>query len=201
MKTIVYLLLAYLSGSIPSAVWIGKLFFHKDLRNYGSGNMGTTNAFRVLGKKAGFSVLVCDVLKGFLPVLIARQANLPIDSIWIVLAAVLGHVYPIFAQFRGGKAMATVAGAMLAYNPLLLGIGLAVFLSVLFISSMVSLASMTCVGVVMLLTYFTACSFLLRFSITALFAFIVWRHRTNIGRIIRGSESKVPFGLGHKGKK
>lgn len=200
MNALIYLLIAYLCGSIPSAVWIGKIFFHKDPRNYGSGNMGTTNAFRVLGKKAGTTVLICDVLKGLLPVLLAVNAKLPIDAIWVVIAAVIGHVYPIFAQFRGGKAMATVAGAMLAYNPFLLSIGLAVFLSVLFLSSMVSLASMTCVFVVMILTYITKTSLLLRLLITALFAFIVWRHRTNVKRIIQGTESRVPFGLGAKKK-
>lgn len=118
MKIVILLLVAYLLGSIPSGVWIGKLFFKKDIRQFGSGNTGTTNTFRVLGKPAGITVLLMDILKGTLatslPYLFGLQG---VNPLFFGVAAVLGHTFPIFANFKGGKAVATSAGMLLAYSP------------------------------------------------------------------------------------
>ena len=113
-------IVAYLLGSIPSGLWVGQYFFKKDIRQYGSGNLGSTNAFRVLGKKAGSLVLFCDIFKGFLAMILAltifKQPD--ISPLWIASFAVIGHTFPIFASFKGGKAVATFAGMILAYQPL-----------------------------------------------------------------------------------
>ena len=124
---------AYLLGSIPSGLWVGQYFFKKDIRQFGSGNLGSTNAFRVLGKKAGSLVLFFDIFKGFLAMILAltifKQPD--ISPLWIASFAVIGHTFPIFASFKGGKAVATFAGMILAYQPLLLLYGLIIFLVLL----------------------------------------------------------------------
>ncbi|MEI5988570.1 glycerol-3-phosphate acyltransferase [Enterococcus termitis] len=117
MKFFVLLIIAYLLGSIPSGVWVGKLFFKKDLRQFGSGNTGTTNTFRVLGKKAGVAVLLMDILKGTLATSLPLLFSLNVNPLVFGVVAVLGHTFPVFANFKGGKAVATSAGMILAYNP------------------------------------------------------------------------------------
>ena len=117
IKIILMLIIGYLLGSIPSGVWIGKIFYNKDIRNYGSGNMGTTNTFRVLGKKAGIVVLLMDMLKGTITACLPFIFHVNVSVLLIGLSAILGHVFPIFAGFRGGKAVATSVGVLLVYNP------------------------------------------------------------------------------------
>ena len=114
MKIFGLLIVAYLIGSIPSGVWVGQLFYQKDIRNFGSGNMGTTNTFRVLGKKAGIVVFILDILKGTLATLLPIIFHLTINPLWFGLAAILGHTFPVFAKFKGGKAVATSAGMLLS---------------------------------------------------------------------------------------
>ena len=147
-------LVAYLLGSIPSGLWIGQYFFQKDIRQFGSGNLGSTNAFRVLGKKAGSVVLFCDVFKGFLAMVLAmtvfKQDSL--SPLWIASFAVIGHTFPLFASFKGGKAVATFAGMILAYQPLLLLYGLIIFLALLAITRMVSLTAMVTISAGVLLS-------------------------------------------------
>ncbi len=119
MKTILLLFIAYLLGSIPSGVWIGQLFFKKDIRQFGSGNTGTTNTFRVLGKSAGVIVLLMDILKGTLATCLPAIFSVTtINPLWFGVCAILGHTFPIFAKFKGGKAVATSAGMLLGYNPI-----------------------------------------------------------------------------------
>ena len=142
IKIILMLIIGYLLGSIPSGVWIGKIFYNKDIRNYGSGNMGTTNTFRVLGKKAGIVVLLMDMLKGTITACLPFIFHVNVSVLLIGLSAILGHVFPIFAGFRGGKAVATSVGVLLVYNPLFFTIAWAIFIITLYISSMVSVASM-----------------------------------------------------------
>ncbi len=145
---IIFLLCAYLLGSIPSAVWIGKYFYKTDVREYGSGNAGATNVFRVLGKKAGIPVLLLDILKGFAGVSLAYLSIYPkgsnqLTDLQLVLgiAALVGHIFPVFAQFRGGKGIATLLGIILAIH-LYAGLAsIAVFIIVLLAFSYVSLAS------------------------------------------------------------
>ena len=187
-------LVAYLLGSIPSGLWIGQYFFQKDIRQFGSGNLGSTNAFRVLGKKAGSVVLFCDVFKGFLAMILAmtvfKQESL--SPLWIASFAVIGHTFPLFASFKGGKAVATFAGMILAYQPLLLLYGLIIFLALLAITRMVSLTAMLTItaGVLLSLLFndWTLTAFALAIDI-----FIIYRHRSNIQRILNGTENKVPM--------
>lgn len=187
-------LVAYLLGSIPSGLWIGQYFFQKDIRQFGSGNLGSTNAFRVLGKKAGSVVLFCDVFKGFLAMVLAmtvfKQDSL--SPLWIASFAVLGHTFPLFASFKGGKAVATFAGMILAYQPLLLLYGLIIFLALLAITRMVSLTAMVTITAGVLLSLLFNDWMLTAFAL-AIDIFIIYRHRSNIQRILNGTENKVPM--------
>ena len=110
MINLLAMIIAYLLGSIPSGIWIGKLFYGKDIRNYGSGNSGTTNTFRVLGVPAGIAVFIIDTAKGAIPVLLPLVLATSVHPLLFGLVAVLGHTFPIFAHFKGGKAVATTAG-------------------------------------------------------------------------------------------
>ena len=199
IKILFLFLLAYLLGSIPSGVWIGKIFFDKDIRESGSGNSGATNAFRVLGKKAGIAVALVDILKGTAAALLPVLFNVPISMVVIGVAAIIGHAYPIFAEFRGGKAVATSAGVALAYNPLFLVVAIILFFIILYVSSMVSLASMltfiiASIGVLWINDWY------FKIFIWGITALIVYRHISNIKRIFNGTENKVPFGLGKENK-
>ena len=183
--------MAYLLGSIPSGLWIGRKFFQIDIRQHGSGNLGATNSFRILGKKAGTIVLLMDLLKGSISVLLLKQMDLHgISPLIIALFAVMGHTYPLFANFKGGKAVATFAGVILAYQPVLFLIGLGIFILTLAISKMVSFTSMLTISIGVLLSLYFQDMVL---TTIALFAdiFIIYRHRTNIQRILNGKEPKV----------
>ena len=184
-------MMAYLLGSIPSGLWIGRKFFQIDIRQHGSGNLGATNSFRILGKKAGTIVLLMDLLKGSISVLLLKQMDLHgISPLIIALFAVVGHTYPLFANFKGGKAVATFAGVILAYQPVLFLIGLGIFILTLAISKMVSFTSMLTISIGVLLTLYFQDIVL---TIIALLAdiFIIYRHRTNVQRILNGTEPKV----------
>lgn len=196
-KIILMFIIAYLLGSIPSGVWIGTKFYGKDIRQFGSGNSGTTNTFRVLGKTAGIFVLLADVLKGTLAASLPLLFDLPINPMVVGLGAVLGHTYPIFAQFKGGKAVATSAGALLAYNPPFFIYCVGVFIILLFLTRMVSLSSMIALPIIVLSSLFIG-DWILTLIASILALFILYRHRDNIKRIRNGTENKVPFGLGYK---
>lgn len=201
------LLAAYLLGSIPTALWVGRWFFNlRDIREHGSGNAGATNTFRVLGKRPGSAVLLIDALKGFaaawflpnwLPGLGAiTSENLFYYRLACGVLAVVGHVYPIFAQFRGGKGVATILGMMLAIAPATVGVAILVFLAVLGTTRYVSLGSMTA-GVVFALLQLTpwfrpANPWQIWFGF-ALAAMLIYTHRANIGRLRAGTESRVPL--------
>ena len=183
--------MAYLLGSIPSGLWIGRKFFQIDIRQHGSGNLGATNSFRILGKKAGTIVLLIDLLKGSISVLLLQQMDLHgVSPLIIALFAVIGHTYPLFANFKGGKAVATFAGVILAYQPVLFLVGLVIFIVTLAISKMVSFTSMLTISIGVLLSLYFQDIVL---TIIALLAdiFIIYRHRTNIQRILNGTEPKV----------
>jgi len=183
--------MAYLLGSIPSGLWIGRKFFQIDIRQHGSGNLGATNSFRILGKKAGTIVLLMDLLKGSISVLLLKQMDLHgISPLIIALFAVIGHTYPLFANFKGGKAVATFAGVILAYQPVLFLIGLGIFILTLAISKMVSFTSMLTISIGVLLSLYFQDMVLTTIALLA-DIFIIYRHRTNIQRIVNGTESKV----------
>ena len=184
-------MMAYLLGSIPSGLWIGRKFFQIDIRQHGSGNLGATNSFRILGKKAGTIVLLMDLLKGSISVLLLKQMDLHgISPLIIALFAVVGHTYPLFANFKGGKAVATFAGVILAYQPVLFLVGLGIFILTLAISKMVSFTSIVTISIGVLLSLYFQDIVL---TIIALLAdiFIIYRHRSNIQRILNGTEPKV----------
>ena len=183
--------MAYLLGSIPSGLWIGRKFFQIDIRQHGSGNLGATNSFRILGKKAGTIVLLIDLLKGSISVLLLKQMDLHgISPLIIALFAVVGHTYPLFANFKGGKAVATFAGVILAYQPVLFLIGLGIFILTLAISKMVSFTSMLTISIGVLLSLYFQDMVLTTIALLA-DIFIIYRHRTNIQRIFNGTEAKV----------
>ena len=197
---IITLVLAYLLGSIATAVWVGKIFHNIDVREHGSGNAGATNVIRVLGWGTGIPVLLLDVLKGWcaamLPVFFnlagERTALLTDLQIAAGVSAVLGHIFPVFAGFRGGKGVATICGVMLAIEPAVTLSCLGVFLIVLFISSYVSLASMSA-GVafpILLILIFGTPSVVLKVFSVIVAAALLFTHRKNIKRLLRGEESK-----------
>ena len=140
VTTYLLFIVAYLLGSIPFALVVGKIGYGIDIREHGSGNLGGTNTFRTLG--AGFTVTIADILKGTLATSLPMIFGLDIHPLWFGLAAVLGHVYPIFAKFRGGKAVATSAGVLLCYSPVVFAILAVVFFTLLFTTRYVSLSSM-----------------------------------------------------------
>ena len=198
---------AYLLGSIPTALWVGRRFFNlADIRKHGSGNAGATNTFRVLGPKAGSAVLLIDALKGFvaayfLPLwLVSQGAITPEYALYYKLAcgvlAVVGHIYPIFAQFRGGKGVATILGMMLGVAPATVGVCMLVFLLMLFLFRYVSLASMTAglaFALLQLLPQFRPTQPFMVYVGFVLAALLIYTHRANIGRLRSGTESRVPL--------
>jgi glycerol-3-phosphate acyltransferase PlsY len=194
------LLLAYLVGSIPFALVVGKLFYHVDVREHGSGNVGTTNVFRVLGKKAGVVVLVCDMLKGFIPAFIAayflRETN-PWLVIVIAAAPVVGHMYSVFLRGSGGKGVATGAGVVLALVPLAFGVIAVVWVLLILITRYVSLASL--VATLLVPVFVFALGDPLPYLIAALLVTvgIFWAHRGNIRRLLKGTENRVKLQWKH----
>ena len=194
MDVILQCIIAYLLGSIPSGVWIGNKFYNKDIRDYGSGNTGATNTFRILGPKAGTFALIGDVLKGAIATLIPIYFGTDIHPMFIGLFAILGHVYPIFLKFKGGKAVATTAGVAIAIHPLFVLIFASIFLIILLTTSMVSVASMLAVFLAAIGALFLGDPI---FSIIVWFlaGLIIYLHRENITRLRNNKESRVPFGL------
>ena len=205
MKLILLLIVAYLLGSIPSGVWIGKIFFNKDIRAYGSGNTGTTNTFRVLGKKAGIVVLLMDILKGTLATCLPIIFHITtINPLWFGVCAILGHTFPIFAKFKGGKAVATSAGMLLGFSPIFFVYSATIFVVSLYFTSMVSLSSMISAVLITLSTIFLPYiapvilpehNWLLTIIAFLVSSFIFLRHKENIQRIKNKTESRIPFGL------
>jgi len=204
MLTIILLIASYLLGAIPFGLWIGKIFFKKNLHDYGSGNTGTTNTFRILGVKAGISVFAFDLLKGTLATLLPLFFHINgVSPLIFGLLAVIGHTFSIFDRFKGGKAVATSAGVILGFSPLFLIYLLVVFIIVLWLFSMISLSSVigavfASLGILIFPSIgFILTSYDLLFSIIifVLAIIIILRHRTNLKRIKNHCESLVPFGL------
>ncbi|MDG4656848.1 glycerol-3-phosphate 1-O-acyltransferase PlsY [Ectobacillus antri] len=192
MLTYVLFAVAYLLGSIPFALIVGKVGYGIDIRQHGSGNLGGTNTFRTLGKKAGFIVTIGDILKGTIAASLPILFGLEWNPLWFGIAAVIGHMYPIFANFRGGKAVATSAGVLLFCQPFVFVILLVVFLSLLFTTKYVSLSSiLTAISGVIAALFVDDTPFLIAISVLAIF--VIYRHRANISRIINKTEPKVKF--------
>ncbi|MDJ1111946.1 MULTISPECIES: glycerol-3-phosphate 1-O-acyltransferase PlsY [Staphylococcaceae] len=192
MQIALLLAIAYLLGAIPTGLIVGKLLFNKDIRKFGSGNLGATNTFRVLGKNAGIFVTIFDVAKGVLPAIFPIIFDLDIHGIWFGLAAIIGHVYPIYLKFRGGKAVATSAGVILGVNPLIFLIIAVIFFALLFTTRMVSLTSiLTSIGNFITTLFFE--DIILKIISFLIMLIIIIRHSSNIRRIISGTEPKIQF--------
>ena len=212
MKELLFIVIAYMIGSIPTALIISRRFFGIDIREYGSGNMGATNTFRVLGSKYGTIVMVCDILKGmaavalynFLPYYLHQGSGLERTNfmIGLGLSAVLGHVFPIWADFKGGKGVATLFGMILAIQPIVAGSCVAVFLIVLYLTRFVSLSSILAGLMLPISVLWIWNEHEILYRIFALFValLIILTHQKNIGKLLRGVESRIPI-LKHRDKR
>ena len=206
-QLIILVLCAYLIGSFPSAVWIGKLFYNKDVREYGSGNAGATNTFRVLGVRAGLPVLLIDIFKGWLSVnliLLYNQninSNLNVDRFFeiqlvLALSAVLGHLFPIYTGFRGGKGIATMLGVLIGILPIAALGSSVIFIIFLLLFRYVSLAS-----IIASISFPLIVFLFLEIDNDALNLFVIFvpilsliTHQKNIEKLLKGEETKVKFG-------
>ena len=192
MNFLIFALIAYVLGSIPSALIVGKVGFNIDIREEGSGNLGATNTFRVLGMKAGTIVVLADILKGTIATLIPLIFDVEISRLFIGIFAVLGHTYPLFARFKGGKAVATSGGVILGISPLLFIVMVVSFLTTLYISKYVSLASMI-TGIITIIVSFFIGDILLIIVVSLLTIFVFYRHKENIKRIKNKTEPKITW--------
>jgi acyl phosphate:glycerol-3-phosphate acyltransferase len=210
MKELLLIISAYLIGSIPTAVWISKAFFGIDIRDYGSGNAGATNTFRILGSRWGSIVMIVDVLKGIvatslyilLPYYLTDEWDRTNFMVGLGLAAVLGHIFPIWADFRGGKGVATLFGMIIAIQPLVAICCVGVFLLVLYLTRFVSLSSIlaSVAFAVFILFIFNEREPLYRAFAIAVALLVILTHQKNITRILKGVESKVPI-LKHRDRR
>jgi len=203
-ETLLFILLAYLTGAFPSAVWVGKTFYKIDVREFGSGNAGATNTFRVLGKMAGIPVLLMDIFKGWISVnYISFLTNTPLspESVFETqlafgIAAVIGHLFPIYTGFRGGKGIATLLGLLIGLHAVAALYSILVFVVVFLISKYVSLGSILASVAFPILVILILGSTNVSLNLFALFVPILSliTHQKNIERLLRGDETKVKFG-------
>ena len=203
-EIILFIVLSYLTGSFPSAVLLGKIFYKIDIREFGSGNAGATNAFRVLGAKAGVPVLIMDMFKGWLSVnFLSFLSNLPSDiesqfeiQLAFGIAAVIGHLFPIYTGFRGGKGIATLLGLLIALHPAASLASVIVFIIVLFVYRYVSLASILAAisfPFFVILVFSSYNSSLILFAVFVPILSLI-THQKNIERLLRSEETKIKFG-------
>lgn len=211
MITIILILIAYVLGSIPNALWIGKTFKNIDVREHGSKNTGSTNAARVLGPKLGILTLILDILKGALPtylgiffgadLLVKLTGVDKLDIIMIGMAAILGHTFSLFLNFKGGKAVATTLGVFLVLVPYAIFILLIVFFTIFGVTKYVSLASVISAIVLPIAVYITTGHIPLTILGIIIGLLVIVRHKENIKRLINGTETKLSFSKNSKEKK
>lgn len=210
MKEFILIIIAYFIGSIPTAIIVSKTFFNIDIREYGSGNMGATNTFRVLGPKFGTIVMVGDMLKGILavalynllPYYLTNELDRTNLMLGLGLAAVIGHIYPVWADFRGGKGVATLFGMVLAIQPIVAINCVGVFLLVLYLTRYVSLSSILA-GVALpicVLWIYNEQEVFYRVFAVAVACLILLTHQKNISRLLKGNEGRVPI-LKHRDRR
>ena len=210
MNEILLIILAYLIGSIPTSVWVSKYFFNIDIRDYGSGNAGATNTYRVLGSKWGTFVMVVDMLKAIAAVKLAFLLPYSFESdlylinmqLGLGLAAVIGHIFPIWAEFRGGKGVATLFGMVLGIQANVALCCVGVFILVFYLTRWVSLSSIlaSIAFPVFILVIFNEPEKLYRVFAIAVALLVLFTHQKNISRLLKGSESRVPI-LKHRDKR
>jgi glycerol-3-phosphate acyltransferase PlsY len=200
MEIAFLIVFAYLIGSIPTAVWVSSKIYGIDIRDHGSGNAGATNTFRILGKKAGSAVMLGDMLKGFIAVKLSLLSNFSWDSeaitnlqVGLGLAAVVGHIFPIWADFRGGKGIATLFGMILSIQPLVAVSLVGVFVAMLFLTRYVSLSSISAsiAFPVLIVFIFREPEISYKVFAIATACLVVLTHHKNISRLLAGNESKV----------
>jgi len=210
MKEFILIIIAYFIGSIPTAIIVSKAFFNIDIREYGSGNMGATNTFRVLGPRFGTIVMVGDMLKGILAVALYNLLHYYLTNeldrtnlmLGLGLAAVIGHIYPVWADFRGGKGVATLFGMVLAIQPIVAINCVGVFLLVLYLTRYVSLSSILA-GVALpicVLWVYNEQEVFYRVFAVAVACLILLTHQKNISRLLKGNEGRVPI-LKHRDRR
>ncbi len=199
MNTLLLIVLAYALGSIPNALWIGKVFKNIDVREHGSKNTGSTNAARVLGAKLGLFTLILDILKGSIPTLLALNFSTTLsklsgismmDAIVVGLVSILGHTYSIYLNFKGGKAVATTLGVFAVLAPYAILILIIVFFTTFGFSKYVSLASIISATILPIAVYITTGHIVLTVFSAIIGLLVVLRHKGNIERIKNGTESK-----------
>lgn len=209
---LIVLTISYVLGSIPSSLWVGKLSHGKDIREFGSGNLGATNTFRILGWKSGVTVLFMDMMKGFVSSFWVAYLAFDIGSgpiappgweadaflmIMCGLMAVVGHMFPVFANFKGGKGAATACGMLYGIEPISIGISSAVFILIVLTTRYVSLASIVSSFIypISLLVMRYGLGYYVDGSIiifaTFIAAGIIYKHKSNIGRLMRGEENRA----------
>lgn len=196
MKIVLFLLIAYVLGSLPNGVWIGKYFKNIDIREHGSNNSGATNAYRILGPRYGLMVLVLDALKGFLPPFIALHFGITGNYLILIgLFAIIGHTLSFFLNFRGGKGVATSLGVFLFLIPKVTLTLFIIFVIVVFMTRYISLGSIICAILLPIFTYISPLSNgITRLPIMVMTilvgGFVVYKHKSNISRLIKGKENK-----------
>jgi len=209
MNEVLLIVVAYLIGSIPTAVWISKFFFNIDIRDYGSGNAGATNTYRVLGPKWGTIVMIVDMVKAIIAVKLALLLPFADNEMYLVnmqlglgLAAVLGHIFPIWADFRGGKGIASLFGMVLGIQPNVALCCVGVFILVLYLTRWVSLSSIlaSIAFPVFILVIFNEPEKLYRVFAITVAMLVLLTHQKNIGRLLKGNENKVPI-LKHRDRR
>jgi glycerol-3-phosphate acyltransferase PlsY len=203
MNEILLILIAYLLGSVPTAVMVSRRFFNIDIREYGSGNAGATNVYRVMGSKWGTLVMIADMLKGVLAVQLAlllpdyEPEGMAFQNLQTLLglAAVIGHIFPIWADFRGGKGVATIFGMVLGISPLTAVGCVTVFSLVLFLTRFVSLSSIlaSISFPIFILVVFNVDNPLYRVFAITVALLVLLTHQKNIGRLLKGKEGKLPI--------
>jgi len=210
MKELVLIIVSYIIGSIPTALIVSRRFFGIDIRDYGSGNMGATNTFRVLGSRYGTMVMIIDILKGMaavmlynlLPFYLNHELERTNLMLGLGLAAVAGHIFPIFAGFRGGKGVATLLGMVLAIQPVIAVSCIGIFVLVLFLTRYVSLSSILAAIALPICVLWIWNEHEIFYRVFALIVaiLVIVTHQKNIGRILRGVESRIPI-LKHRDRR
>ncbi|QNM15603.1 MULTISPECIES: glycerol-3-phosphate 1-O-acyltransferase PlsY [Fusobacterium] len=196
MKVILFLIIGYVMGALPNGVWIGKYFKGIDIREHGSKNSGATNSYRVLGPKYGLMVLAADALKGFLPPFLASQFG--VTGNWLILigmAAIIGHILSFFLNFKGGKGVATSLGVFLFLIPKVTLALLVIFIIVVYATRYISLGSIIAAILLPVLTFISPLNYGIEkwpmMVMTIIIAiFVVYKHKTNIERLLKGTENK-----------
>ncbi len=194
MRELLWIVSAYLIGGIPFGYLIGRLR-GVDVRTVGSKNIGATNVFRTVGKKWGLFAFACDVLKGLLPTLAAKACGGP--ALWVGVACVVGHMLTPYMKFKGGKGVATAFGMLIGLIPGLVGVAFALFAAVFACSHYISLGSCSAAAFLAVAIWFPvlgtegAANLPQCVLVTLIALFVIWKHRANIGRLVRGTESKI----------